>query len=96
MEKSENIRTQILNKAAAIVSGERQENYGTPEDNFNRIADLWSIYLEMPMQLTAADMAAMMVLFKVARLNNGTGTMDTWIDMAGYAACGGEVDHERK
>lgn len=32
-------REEILNKAAQAISGERDEHYGNPEDNFGRIAD---------------------------------------------------------
>lgn len=41
--------------------------------------------------ICAEDVAAMMVLFKVGRLATGAGTADTWVDIAGYAACGGEI-----
>ena len=34
-------RAEILDKAKACVCGERQEDYGTPENNFRFIAELW-------------------------------------------------------
>jgi len=37
------------------------------------------------------DVAQMMVLMKIARLENSPTHMDSWIDVAGYAACGGEL-----
>jgi hypothetical protein len=33
-----------------------------------------------------------MVLFKVARVATGHNKEDNWIDAAGYAACGGEIE----
>ena len=34
----------------------------------------------------------MMVLFKVARLKgSGYQSVDSWVDLIGYAACGGEI-----
>ena len=39
-------REQILTKANKIVNGARNEAYGTPEDNFKRIAVYWSSYLD--------------------------------------------------
>lgn len=29
---------------------------------------------------------------KVARIATGSGSQDNWIDLAGYAACGGEIE----
>ena len=41
--------------------------------------------------LTAADVAMMCALLKIARLQNMPDHEDSWIDLAGYAACGSEV-----
>lgn len=82
-------RMELLETAAKIVTGHREEEYGSPEDNFRAIADLWSVYLDR--QITPSDVAAMMILFKIGRLSTGAGSADTWIDIAGYAACGGEI-----
>ena len=83
-------RIEALRQAAAIVSGERDEQYGSPEDNFLRIAKIWSVILKT--DITEEDVAMMMVGLKVARYaNKGKFYGDTWIDIAGYAACGYEV-----
>ena len=91
-------RQEILETAAKIVRGERQEQYGKPENDFTAIADLWTAYLfhtqnfeDSGIDLTADDVAVMMILFKIGRLATGAGSADTWIDIAGYAACGGEI-----
>ena len=42
--------------------------------------------------LDSVDVAAMMVLLKVARINPEEPHPDNWIDIAGYAACGGELN----
>ena len=34
-------RAEVLDRAKACVCGERQEDYGTPENNFRFIAELW-------------------------------------------------------
>lgn len=34
----------------------------------------------------------MMCLFKIARIATGHGKADNWVDLAGYAACGGELE----
>ena len=82
-------RKECLEQASKITQGERQENYGTPEDNFKRIADLWSVYLEQ--DIKPHDVAAMMSLMKIARLMNQPNHQDSWVDLAGYAACGCEI-----
>ncbi len=81
-------REEILNKAAEIVKGARQEQYGEPEDCFGIIAQMWSAYLGEP--VTSVDVAMMMVLLKVARVRNDYMNEDNYIDIAGYAACAGE------
>lgn len=86
---SDSIRTEILRAAESMVSGQRQQDYGTPENNFARIAALWSAYTGYP--YTPADVAAMMILLKVARIKTTPSHRDSWIDIAGYAACGGEA-----
>ena len=86
-------RKEILETAAHIVSGQRETDYGPPEDSFQNIAALWSAYLGT--NISSIDVTVMMILLKVARMYGGAGTDDTWVDIAGYAACGGEIDTER-
>lgn len=82
-------RSEILKQADGIVNGERQNQYGSPERSFTFIAELWSDYLHM--MISDKDVALMMILMKVAREAGGDGKMDNWVDIAGYAACGGEI-----
>ncbi len=53
------------------------------------IANLWGAYKSV--SFTATDVAMMMALLKIARIGTGTGTEDSFVDLAGYAACGGEI-----
>jgi hypothetical protein len=84
----------LLDAAKAAVA-DRGLNYGKPEDNFERIARLWTQHLRNRDQedvvVTAADVATMMVLLKIARLQNDPTHLDSWVDIAGYAACGAEI-----
>lgn len=82
-------RAEVLNTANQIVHGDRQDAYGSPEDNFTKIAIMWSAYLDTA--ITAEDVAAMMILLKTARIASKHGLSDNWVDIAGYAACGGEI-----
>ena len=88
MDKVENERSRILTEANNIVNGARNQTYGSPEDNFSRIADLWSGYLQE--EITPFQVG-MMILLKVARTETGSGSMDNFIDIAGYSACSGEI-----
>ncbi len=89
-------RREILKQADICVNGDRDESYGSPEDSFRAIAALWGDYLFAKGMLTkvleAKDVAAMMALFKVARVATGNYKSDNWVDLAGYAACGGEIE----
>lgn len=40
------IREKTLTKAISCVCGDRERDYGTPEDNFGTIARLWTVYLD--------------------------------------------------
>lgn len=42
--------------------------------------------------IDANDVAMMMALLKIARIAAGGGKADSWIDLAGYAACGAECE----
>lgn len=82
-------KAEILTKANEIVNGQRQQDYGQPEDNFGQIARLWEAYIGI--EFTSVDVAMMMALLKIARIASGHATEDSFIDLAGYAACGGEI-----
>lgn len=82
-------RSEILDKAKECVCGQREQDYGKPEDNFATIAALWSAYKDI--EFSAEDVSVMMALMKIARIKSGTSTDDCFVDLAGYAACGGEI-----
>lgn len=81
-------RAEILDTAKNVVAGKREQEYGSPENNFQMIAELWSAYLDT--NVSALDVAMLMSLLKIARIRAG-GTEDSFVDLAGYAACGGEI-----
>lgn len=93
-------RAEILEAARKCVCGEREQDYGTPEDNFTTIGLLWGVYLRAAHPeiakvmsangVTAKDVAVMMALLKAARIATGT-SEDSFVDLAGYAACAGEI-----
>lgn len=95
-------REAILEEAKKIVMKDRNSNYGNPEDNFQQIADLWNAYLNARKRNTAitssngyqlqpADVAVMNMLIKIARLAKTPSHHDSAVDVAGYAACLGDI-----
>lgn len=82
-------RSEILDKAKEIVCNDRQKTYKEPEDNFKTIADFWSAYLGH--EVSSADVAAMMILLKLARVKSNPKHLDNWLDICGYGGCGGEI-----
>lgn len=98
-------RKEILDSAFKCVNGERDQTYGSPENNFQTIADFWNTYMDVVSHkvpddeewwLEPKDVAAMLSLLKIARIASGQPKNDNWIDLAGYAACGGEVQSKKE
>lgn len=97
-------RPEILDTAKKCVCGEREQDYGKPEDNFGTIGLLWGVYLRAAHPelarvmgtnlISPKDVAVMMALLKVARAATGN-SPDTFVDLAGYAACAGEIATQR-
>jgi hypothetical protein len=83
-----NTRTAILDDATMLINGDREQDYGTPQESFRCIALMWTAYLDHP--VNEADVCNMMVLLKVARLRNGP-HRDSNVDGAGYMALGAEM-----
>lgn len=87
-------RSTVLDRARECVCGDRDQEYGSPENNFRLIADLWNAYLgefDGELVIKPKDVAMMMALLKIARIKTGF-KADSYIDLAGYAACGAEID----
>lgn len=83
-------RKETLEKAYECVAGQREQDYGRPEDSLGRIADLWTAYYGS--EFSPVDVAMMMMaLLKVARIKGRHATEDSFVDIAGYAAIGCEV-----
>ena len=80
----------ILDEANAIIYGDREKTYGHPAKNLNTIAVMWKAYLialsKDLAELNAKDVAALMMLVKVARFANDPSHRDNLVDICGYAA----------
>ena len=82
-------REEILTTAARLIADDRQRVYGTPYQNFGRIAQLWSVILGR--EISRAEVALCMDAVKTARLIQTPDDEDGWIDKCGYSAIGGEL-----
>lgn len=84
-------RFDFLDKAAELTGGDRNLAYGAPWTNHDRIARFWSNYLGMT--VTPEQVAVCMVLLKVARLmeRSGSEATDTFTDLTAYSAIAGEL-----
>ena len=87
IEIKENLKT-----ALKLLKGKREHEYGNKRENHENIANLWSAYLDH--NVSAHDVAILMLLLKIARAKFGNPSADTYIDMVGYSAIAGELCDE--
>jgi hypothetical protein len=92
MRKANKLTTCVLEEANAAVNG-RVENYGTPQQNFSRIADFWNVAFaeKLAIPLTPEDVALALSLLKISRLVQTPHHHDSLVDLAGYAECYGQL-----
>jgi len=83
-----NKRTEVLDFAIALINGDRERDYGTPAENFGRIADGWSVILQS--DVSAEQVALCMAWLKIARLVHGPHE-DSYVDAAAYMALAAEL-----
>lgn len=88
----------ILLEAEEVVNGPRAQHYGEPSVNFGRIASLWNAWLDgrpvVDGPLDGYDVAYMMILVKLARLQHEPTHRDSMVDIAGYAGCAEKLGGE--
>lgn len=82
-------RAEILDAAKKIVTGDREKQYGKPEDNFAVIAEFWTTYIGHP--ISSEDVAIMMALLKIARIRSGNYKTDSFVDGVGYLSLAAEI-----
>ena len=85
-------REQILNKAKVLISGERAIDYGDAYVNHKRIAELWTTILGK--NITVEQVYTCMIAVKLSRLIETPDHEDSWVDICGYAALGGEKNEK--
>lgn len=86
-------RVHVLTEAGEAVNGARNEDYGEPFNDFMRVSQMWTAAFDH--YFTPEDVAKALILLKVGRLSHTPSHFDSWVDIAGYAACGWDAysDH---
>lgn len=89
-------RDEAIQKAIEIITGDREQEYGEPENSFETIAEFWEAYLTARegAPIRDWDVAVMMALLKIARIANGKFKEDSYVDAIGYLAIGAELASE--
>jgi hypothetical protein len=82
-------RATILDAAAQACLKDRAATHGALEESFGDLACIWSARIGL--SLTPEQVAIMLVDLKTVRAWGNPGHADNWVDIAGYAACGGEL-----
>lgn len=103
--KPANRCAEVLTKAFELTGGDRAKTHGDKRQNHQNIANLWNAYLGIAADadtvgvlarpLTAADVAILMCLLKIARMKSGTFNLDNFIDLAGYAGVAAECSDDQ-
>lgn len=83
----------ILEEAQSVVYGDRQSDYGSVTENFQRIATMWSAILNTP--VTPEQVGLCMCAVKIARQCHKP-KRDNLVDLAGYAATIEKMNNEQK
>jgi len=86
-------RKYFLDEAEKLINGPRAKEYGPAKFNHERIAKIWSVILAR--EVTAQEVVACMVGVKLARLAETIEHDDSWVDIIGYAALGGEIINDK-
>jgi hypothetical protein len=74
-----------FDEAIESIGHDRQQDYGDPRTSLSRIALLWSAITGA--DITAQQVAHMMIALKVSRLQTNPNHLDSYVDIVGYARC---------
>lgn len=90
----------VLEEANKIIYGDREETYGSPALNLNKIAEQWSLYMDQKygigVPLTYEDVCWMMSDLKKCRQMHMQ-KRDNLVDALGYIALIERIhDHEKE
>lgn len=94
-------RADVLAEAQRLITGDRNNQYGPPTQDFKRSADMAQAlgYRRLDpngeiVDLVPSDVAILISCVKLSRLMHQRTKRDNWTDLAGYAGCGYECSTE--
>lgn len=91
VSKSQSVRGDMLDEAKALITGDRNNAYGPPHQDFARSAGALNAYGYCGPDgrpLESHDIAIFVMSVKLSRLMWTPTKRDSWVDLAGYAGCG--------
>lgn len=91
-EKEEKKMCETMISEATSIVDDREAIYGSPKENFEYIACLWTAFLGVT--ISTESVGHMMILLKIARLVKTPGHHDSLVDIAGYAECLRQIGEE--
>jgi hypothetical protein len=96
-------RSSMLMEADHLINGDRNNQYGPPTQDFKRTADLLNAlgYRRVDAEdavhdILSSDVALIIAQVKISRIMHSRHKRDSWVDLAGYAACGYECATEEE
>lgn len=97
MSDSPTVRQELLSLASQLVSRDRNNTYGPPTQDFTRTANILNALGFCFKDAGGTEtgiyphhVALLMIGLKMSRATWEPLHKDTWVDIAGYAACGWE------
>jgi len=83
----------VLIEALELTTGDRQNQYGSADQDFARTATMWSALKGV--EFTTEDVASFLICVKLSR-NTHQAKRDNYVDIAGYARCGDLCRQEKE
>lgn len=98
---AQKVKSELLLEAEDLVTKQRGQLYGDPLSDFSRTAGMWTSMfahmLQPGQEFKPHHVAQAMACLKLSRTAYSPQHRDSWVDLAGYAACGWAcVDGELK
>lgn len=82
----------VLLEASRLTAGDRQNQYGPPDQDFSRTAQMWTALKGVKFE--PWEVAAFQICIKLSRQTHQH-KRDNWVDIAGYAHCGNICEEEQ-
>lgn len=80
------VQGDVLEEALSITKQARNQDYGPPQEDFEKQARMWSVILGI--EVKPHQIAMCMMASKLCRATVSPEKRDHWVDLAGYARCG--------